>query len=84
MTFTKPQKAQNAFWGLRPPHFDNDGFIKKKVFVLRLPRDLVELRGRIRNEFAAITKDMLMRVWTEMEYCLDICRVTKDALIESL
>ncbi|GFV74499.1 transposable element Tcb2 transposase [Trichonephila clavipes] len=49
-----------------------------------LPRNLVELRGRIRNEFAAVTRDMLVRVWTEMEYHLDIYRVTKGAHIESL
>ncbi|GFS78664.1 uncharacterized protein TNCV_3148481 [Trichonephila clavipes] len=54
------------------------------VFVPLLLRDLVELRGRIRNEFAAVTKVMLMRVWTEMEYGLDICLVTKAADIESL
>jgi hypothetical protein len=27
---------------------------------------------------------LLMRVWTEMDYRLDICRVTKGAHIESL
>ncbi|GFY24132.1 hypothetical protein TNCV_1011851 [Trichonephila clavipes] len=30
------------------------------------------------------TRDMLVRIWMEMEYSLDICRVTKDAHIESL
>ncbi|PSN43404.1 hypothetical protein C0J52_26690, partial [Blattella germanica] len=60
------------------------GCIKDKVFVPPLPRDLVELRGRIRDAFAAITRDMLARVWVEMEYRLDICRVTKGAHIESL
>ena len=34
--------------------------------------------------FAAVTRDLLMRVWTEMDYRLDICRVTKGAHIESL
>ncbi|GFX38086.1 uncharacterized protein TNCV_3836851 [Trichonephila clavipes] len=37
-----------------------------KVLVLPLPRDLVELRRWIRNEFAAVARDMLKRVWTEM------------------
>ncbi|GFV83776.1 transposable element Tcb1 transposase [Trichonephila clavipes] len=54
------------------------GFIKKKVFVSRLPRDLVELRGRIRQEFVAVTRDMLVRVRTEMGYRLDIRHLTKD------
>ncbi|GFX54646.1 uncharacterized protein TNCV_793321 [Trichonephila clavipes] len=60
------------------------GFIKDKVFVSQLPRDLVELRRWIKNEFAAVTRDKLIRVWTEMEYRLDICRVKKGAHIESL
>ncbi|PRD36597.1 UNVERIFIED_CONTAM: hypothetical protein NCL1_08188 [Trichonephila clavipes] len=51
---------------------------------LSLPRDLVELRGRIRNEFGAVTRDMLVRVWAEIEYRQDICRVTKGARLESL
>ncbi|GFY39944.1 uncharacterized protein TNIN_84641 [Trichonephila inaurata madagascariensis] len=60
------------------------GFIKDKVFVPPLPRDLVELRGRIRNEFSAVTREMLVRVWTEIENRLDICRVMKGAHIECL
>lgn len=60
------------------------GFVKDRVFVPPLPRDLMELRERIREAFAAVTRDLLMRVWTEMDYRLDICRVTKGAHIESL
>ncbi|GFX94368.1 uncharacterized protein TNCV_4294131 [Trichonephila clavipes] len=63
--------------GVMPYHFFLRGFIKDKVCVPLLPRDLVELRGRIRMEFAAVARDMLVRVWTEMEYHLDICRVPK-------
>ena len=59
-------------------------FVKDRVFVPPLPRDLMELREQIREAFAAVTRDLLMRVWTEMDYCLDICRVTKGAHIESL
>ncbi|GFY37856.1 uncharacterized protein TNIN_426371 [Trichonephila inaurata madagascariensis] len=60
------------------------GYIKDKVFVPPLLRDLVELRGRIRNEFAVVTRDMLVRVWTETEYRLDICPVMKGTHFESL
>ncbi|GFX53720.1 uncharacterized protein TNCV_1596661 [Trichonephila clavipes] len=60
------------------------GFIKDKILVPLLPRDLDELREWIRNEFVAVTRDMLVRIWTEMEYRLDISRVTKDTHIESL
>lgn len=44
----------------------------------------MELRGRLINEYAAITRDMLVRVWMEIEYRLDICRVPKSVHIESL
>ncbi|GFY74577.1 uncharacterized protein TNIN_376761 [Trichonephila inaurata madagascariensis] len=40
------------------------GFMKDKVFVPPLPLDLVELRGWIRNEFAVVTREMSVRVWT--------------------
>ena len=60
------------------------GFVKDRVFVPPLPRDLTEMRERIREAFAAVTRDLLMRVWTEMDCRLDICRVTKGAHIESL
>ncbi|GFW57983.1 hypothetical protein TNCV_2741291 [Trichonephila clavipes] len=43
----------------------------------------MELGEWIRNEFSAVTRDMMVRVWTESEYRLDICRVTKDAHVES-
>ncbi|GFW57984.1 uncharacterized protein TNCV_2741301 [Trichonephila clavipes] len=39
-----------------------------KISVPPLPRDLVELLGRIRNEFAFLTRDMLVPESTEMEY----------------
>ncbi|GFS81653.1 hypothetical protein TNCV_2440691 [Trichonephila clavipes] len=46
-----------------------------KLFVAPLPLDLVEPRGQIRNEFAVVTREMLVRVW--------MYRVTKGAHIES-
>ncbi|GFU89121.1 uncharacterized protein TNCV_2895691 [Trichonephila clavipes] len=60
------------------------GLIKDKVSAPLLPRDLVQLRAWIRNEFGAVLRDILVRGWTEMEYRLDICRVTKGTHIESL
>ncbi|GFR07847.1 uncharacterized protein TNCT_318451 [Trichonephila clavata] len=38
----------------------------------------------IRNELAAVTRDMLVRVWTQMDYRLDICRVMKSTHIKSM
>ncbi|GFW42413.1 uncharacterized protein TNCV_240101 [Trichonephila clavipes] len=56
-------------------------FIKDEVFVPTLPPDLMELRPRIRYEFAAVKSDMLLRVWTEMDYRLNICRVPKGPIL---
>jgi len=53
-------------------------------YLMLLHRDLMELQERIREAFAAVTRDLLMRVWTEVDYRPDICHVTKGAHIESL
>ena len=56
----------------------------EKLFVLPLPRDLADLKAQI----IAATKDidalMLTRVWQELEYRIDVCRVTRGAHIEHL
>jgi hypothetical protein len=33
---------------------------------------------------AAIDRQMLQRVWQELDYRIDVCRVTKSGLIEHL
>jgi hypothetical protein len=42
-----------------------------------LPRDLPELRRRIVAAILRIDREILRRVWAEMDYRLDFCRVTK-------
>jgi hypothetical protein len=42
------------------------------------------LRSRITAAIAAIDHGMLQRVWEELDYRLDVCRVTKGAHIEHL
>jgi hypothetical protein len=49
-----------------------------------MPRDLPQLRQRIVETFAAIDRQMLQRVWQELEYRIDICCVTKGGHIEHL
>jgi hypothetical protein len=49
-----------------------------------LPRDLPQLRRRIVEAVAAIDSQMLQRVWQELDYRTDICRVTKGGHIEHL
>ena len=49
-----------------------------------MPRDLPQLRQRIVEAVAAIDRQMLQRVSQELDYRIDICRVTKGAYIEHL
>jgi hypothetical protein len=49
-----------------------------------MPRDLPQLRQRIVNVVAAIYRQILQRVWQELDYRIDICRVTKGGHIEQL
>ena len=43
-----------------------------------------ELQDRIRAAVQTIDGNMLKRVWQELDYRIDICRVTKGAHIEHL
>ena len=38
-----------------------------------------ELKVRIRTAIETITTDMLQTVWNELDYRVDICRITKGA-----
>jgi hypothetical protein len=49
-----------------------------------LPRDLLQLRQRIVEAVAVIERQMLQRVWQELDYKIDIRRVTKGGIIEHL
>lgn len=69
---------------LTPCDFFVWGYVKDSVFVPPLPVDLPELRARIINAFEQINRDMLRRVWDELDYRLDICRITKGEHMEHL
>jgi hypothetical protein len=60
------------------------GYIKDKVFVSPLPRYLPQLRQRITTATASITRDTLHKVLDELDYSLNICRVTRRAHVESV
>jgi hypothetical protein len=49
-----------------------------------MPSDLPQLRRRIVEAVAAIHRQMLQRVWQELDDRIDICRVTKGGRIEHL
>ena len=40
--------------------------------------------GQIRTAIETITADMLQTVWNELDYRVDVCRITKGAHIEHL
>ena len=59
-------------------------YVKEKVFVPSQPVSIPDLKNRITAAVETITPDLLSRVWQELDYRLDVCRVTKGAYIEHL
>ena len=49
-----------------------------------LPESLDELKRRIKSAIKTVDRDMLFRVYQEIDYRFDICRVTKGSHIEHL
>jgi len=47
-----------------------------------LPANLQDLRNRITAAVALVDRDMLTRVWNEMDYRIDVCRITKGASVK--
>ena len=57
-----------------------------KVFFydVRCAVRMPELKVRIRTAIETTTADMLQTVWNELDYRVDVCRITKGAHIEHL
>ena len=72
------------FPNIRPCDFFLREYVKDRVFLPPLPRDLAELKSRIIAAVKNIDAPMLTRVWQELEYRIDVCRVTRGAHIEHL
>ena len=53
------------------------GYVKDQVYVAPLPASIPELKVRIRTAIGNITADMLQTVWNELDYRVDVCRITK-------
>ena len=51
---------------------------------LLFPASITELKVRIRTAIETITADILQTIWNELDYRVDICRITKGAHIEHL
>ena len=60
------------------------GYIKDQVYVPPLPASFPELKVRIRTATETITADILQTVRNELDYRVDVCRITKGAHIERL
>jgi hypothetical protein len=58
--------------------------VKVTVFVPPLPANLRDLRNRITAAVALVNHDMLTRMWDEMDYRIDVCRISKSGHIEHL
>ncbi|KAJ4434374.1 hypothetical protein ANN_22934 [Periplaneta americana] len=59
-------------------------FINQQVYQPPLPPTIEYLRVRITEPIALVNGPMLQRVWQEIDYRLDVCRVTQGAHIEHM
>jgi len=55
-----------------------------EVYVPPLPASIPELKVRSRTSIETITADMLQTVWNELDYRVDVCRITKGVYTEHL
>jgi len=60
------------------------GYVKDQVYVPPLPTSFPKLKELIRTSIETTTADMLQTVWNELDYRVDVCRITKGAHIEHL
>ena len=58
------------------------GYVKGRVYVPPLPATMDELQECITAAVNSVTPDMLQRVWSELDYCIDVCRVTRGGHTE--
>jgi len=52
-------------------------YVKDQVYVPPLPASIPELKVRIRTAIETITADMLETFWNELDYRVDVCRITE-------
>ena len=58
--------------------------LKVYFYVSPLPANVLELKLEIRTTIETITADMLQTVWNELNFHVDVCRITKCAHTEHL
>jgi hypothetical protein len=59
-------------------------YVKDHVYVPPMPQDLPQLRQRIVEAVTTVDHGMLQRVWQELDYRIDVCRVTRGGYMEHL
>jgi len=69
---------------VNPKEVVTTGCVKDKVFVPPQPVSIPDLKNTITVAVETITPDLLSRVCQELDYRLDVCRVTKGGYIEHL
>ena len=80
MLLARPPRSPDA----TPCDFFLWVYVKDQVYVPPFPVSIPELKVRIRTAIETITADMLQTVWNELDYHVDVCRITKGAHIEHL
>ena len=60
------------------------GFVKEAVYVQSLPTTFDDLKNRITTAVNSVTQDILLRVWNEFSYRLDVTRAAGGGHIEHL
>ena len=58
--------------------------VKDRIFVPSMSRELADIKARIIAAVKNIDAPMLTRVCQELEYRIDVCRVTRGEHIEHL
>lgn len=86
---TGPQDMALHSWPPRSPDitpcdFFLWGYVKDRVYVPPLARDIEELKTRITDAVATVQEDILRTVWDEFGYRLDVVRASKGGHIEHL
>ncbi|GBL94856.1 hypothetical protein AVEN_197535-1 [Araneus ventricosus] len=80
-----PQLPWPPRWSdLTPCDFFLWGYVKDKVHVPPMPTTLQALQERITAAVTDIDGNILLNIWTELDYRWDVFRVTKGAHIEHL
>ena len=67
-----------------PSDFILWGYVKDQFYVPSLPASIPELKVWIRTAMETINADKTQTVWNELDYRVDVCRITKGTYIEQL